>query len=68
MSIAITCTNCGKIAIIEEESIEIAHGKIDPLSFIAPEGFRKVMIGVSSEDVHLHCTDCGISADLPTFH
>ncbi|WP_134135158.1 hypothetical protein [Paraburkholderia sp. BL6665CI2N2] len=68
MSIAITCANCGKIAIIEEKSIEIDQGKIDPISFVAPKGFRKVMIGTSSEDVHLYCTDCGISADLPTFH
>ncbi|MEI5996315.1 hypothetical protein H3V53_03565 [Paraburkholderia bengalensis] len=68
MAIAITCTQCGKIGLIDENAVDLDEGKLDVQAFVAPEGFRKVMFGMSSAEVDLYCIDCGISAELPTMH
>ncbi|MGF6767943.1 hypothetical protein P3T18_000413 [Paraburkholderia sp. GAS199] len=68
MTIMLNCPNCGKIGMIDENSVDLVDEKIDPKAFLAPEGFRKVAHGPTSDEVFLHCCECDVPAELPVFH
>lgn len=53
---------------IDEHAFQLIDDKIDPVLFQSPSGFKKLILGPTSEDVHLSCIDCEVSAELPIFH
>lgn len=58
----IRCPKCHKRASTAIVNSKAANDDETHLSFIAPEGFRKVQVGWSAPELQLFCTTCGVAA------
>jgi hypothetical protein len=60
----IKCPSCGKRGNVDlTSSGSHDNDDCDVSEMLAPEGFRKVQFGWSSDRLHLCCTTCGVASE-----
>lgn len=59
---SIKCPKCKRRATTAPVDSKAANDDETHLSFVAPEGFRKIQVGWSSSELQLFCVICGVAA------
>jgi len=62
----IICPTCGRKGEFQDLVEDAETGEIDLVTFVPPEGFRKVQIGWNADRVQLCCVSCGVPSILYT--
>lgn len=59
----ITCPNCKRSARLIPQGCGSANDNEDVVTWSAPDGFRKVVVGWSSNVLNFYCVECAVPAN-----